>query len=261
MRRRIRVVGEKPIVTQDGQRFIRFAGCANFRDLGGYPTRSGRRLRSGQVFRSDALHLLTADDVTQFRDQLRIGQVIDLRSTAELRIDGRGLLGAEPIHFRHLPLFDGAATASRALPADMDLADRYFSIVNHGMQPIGRVVTAIAESTDPTVYHCAAGKDRTGVISALLLGLLDVDDETIISDYALTQERLQQITERLAADQGYWTAAIRTLPPDTLHARPQTMIAFLEQLQAKYGSTRAYARAAGVSDRTLEQLRERLLVG
>jgi len=248
-------------VTQASQRFGRLEGCVNFRDLGGYPTRSGKTVRTGQVFRSDTLHLLTANDVTHLRQQLRIGQIIDLRSTGELRVDGRGLLEAEPIRFQHLPIFDGDTAASRHLPAAMDLADRYFFMADLGVQPIGRILTAITEASEPTVYHCSAGKDRTGVISALILSLLDVDADIITGDYALTQERMQQIVERLAADKGYWTAVVTTLPPETLHARPQTMVAFFEKLRAKYGSTRAYVRAAGVTDRAVEQLRERLLLG
>lgn len=248
-------------MNQDRQRFVDFEGCSNFRDLGGYPTRSGRTVCTGQVFRSDALHMLTTNDLAHFRDQLRIGQVIDLRSSAELRIDGRGLLEGEPIGFHHLPIFDGDAAASRDLPAEMDLADRYFFMAELGMQPIGRIITAIAESAAPSVYHCTAGKDRTGVISALILGLLDVDDEIIVGDYALTHERLHAIVARLAADKGYWTAVTDTLPRDTLHARPRTMLAFLEKLRAKYGSSRAYARTAGVTDRTVQQLQGRLLLG
>jgi protein-tyrosine phosphatase len=248
------------MVRQDGQRFVRLEGCVNFRDLGGYPTRTGTRVRTGQVFRSDALHLLTASDVRYLRHELRIGQVIDLRSSGELRVDGRGLLEAEPIRFLHLPIFDGDAAANRDLPVTMDLADRYFSMAEFGLERIGQILTAIAEASEPTVYHCSAGKDRTGVISALVLTLLDVDAETILHDYALTQERMPQIAERLSADKGYWTSVIHTLPPDTLHARPRTMRTFFDRLHAKFGSTRAYVRAAGVTDRSLDQLRERLLV-
>lgn len=239
---------------------MRLEGCVNFRDLGGYPTRTGKHVRTGQVFRSDALHLLTARDVNRLRHELRIGQVIDLRSTGELRVDGRGRLEAEPIRFQHLPIFDGDAVADRARPAAMDLADRYVSMAELGMQRIGRIVTAIAEASEPLVFHCSAGKDRTGVVAALLLSLLDVEAEIILSDYAVTQERMAQIAARLSADKGYWTAVIRTLPPDTLHARPQTMCVFFEKLHAKFGSTRAYVRTAGVTDRALDRLRERLLV-
>src|SRR5438874_11967503 len=86
------------------QRVIDLEGCLNFRDLGGYPTADGRRIRWRLVFRSDALHHLTAGDLVHVRDELRIATVVDLRSTAELRTEGRGVLADEAIAFHHLPL-------------------------------------------------------------------------------------------------------------------------------------------------------------
>lgn len=256
--------GGQKIVMQEWQRTVRLHGCANFRDIGGYPTRDGRTVRTGQVFRSDALRLLTASDIARLRDELRIGHVIDLRSTAELRIDGRGLLEHEPVRFQHLPLYDGngsrrsVSADSRQRPALSDLAALYMLMAEVAMQRIGNVIRAVAQSTEPTVYHCAAGKDRTGVISALILGLLDVEEEIIVADYALTQEHLGQIIPRLLADAGYRTM-LEELPPDTMHAQPQTMRRFLQGLQSKYGSIDGYARAAGISEETVGHLRKRLL--
>src|SRR5438105_11327825 len=88
------------------RRVIDLEGCLNFRDLGGYPTADGRTVRWQQVYRSDALHHLTPAEVARVRDELGIAAVVDLRSTAELRGEGRGLLAREPLGFHHLPLFD-----------------------------------------------------------------------------------------------------------------------------------------------------------
>jgi protein-tyrosine phosphatase len=241
------------------KRTIELDGCLNFRDLGGYPTRTGKTIRWAQVFRSDALHLLSDHDVTRLRLELCIGDVIDLRSTDELEMDGRGRLAAEPIRFHHVPLFDAGIQQRRDLPEPMNLADRYFLLAEYAMDPIARVITTLAVTATPAVYHCAAGKDRTGVISAVLLGLLDVDDEIIVADYALTQENLDQIIDRLMATEGY-QAMLAALPPDTLHAEPETMSTLLNRVRAKYGSMRGYARAAGVSEDTIGQLQERLVV-
>jgi protein-tyrosine phosphatase len=243
---------------QKWQRTVRLDGCVNFRDLGGYATREGKRVRTGQVFRSAALHLLSASDIARLRDELRIGSVIDLRSTAELRADGRGLLEREPIRFQHLPLYDGNGTDTSERPAIPDLAALYVLMAEGAMRQIGNVLSAVAWSTEPTVYHCAAGKDRTGVVSALILGLLEVEEEFIVADYALTQEHLDQIIPRLLADAGY-RAMLQELSPDTMHAQPQTMRGFLQALQGKYGSIHGYAETAGVSAETIRQLRERLI--
>src|SRR5207249_1518323 len=124
--------------------------------------------------------------------------------------------------------------------------------------PIAHLITLLAEAAGPVVYRCAAGKDRTGVVSAVLLGLLGVRDEVVVADYAATGENLDAIIERLMAARGYQTM-LAALPPDTLHAEAETMIAFLARIRERYGSMRGYVRAAGVADAVVERLAERLL--
>jgi protein-tyrosine phosphatase len=238
-------------------RQIVLAGCHNFRDLGGYPTTDGTTLRWRQLFRSDGLERLTAADVVQIRDHLRIGTVIDLRSSSELEAEGRGPLAELPIRFHHLPLFDGDTRGARGESANLSLGRRYFLLARMASERIGAVITALAEADGPAVYHCAAGKDRTGVISAVLLGLLGVPDAAVVADYAATKDNLDAIVARLASLKGY-RAVLRDLPPDTLHAEPETMAEFLESIRAEYGSMRDYARQAGVRIATIDQLRERL---
>ena len=240
------------------QRVIDLEGCLNFRDLGGYPTFDGRRVRWRLVFRSDALHHLSAADVTRVRDELRIAAVVDLRSSAELRTEGRGRLAGEAIAFHHLPLFDGNAARPEGWAAVDTLADRYTLLAEFAKAPIARVVDLLAAAEGPVVYHCAAGKDRTGVISAVLLGLLGVPDEVVIADYAATQECLDAIVERLMATKGYQTM-LAALPPDTMHAESETMATFLTSIRARYGSMRGYARAAGVEEAAIDRLAVRLL--
>ncbi len=239
------------------QRTIDLDGCLNFRDLGGYPTAGGRTVRWRQVFRSDSLCHLGRGAVQRLREEIGLGVVIDLRSTAELRAEGRGPLAHEALAFHHLPLYDGD-TARAAPSAELTLADRYVLLAEFARGPIAAVIATLAGSAAPAVYHCAAGKDRTGVVSALLLGLLDVPDEVIVADYAATKENLDAIVERLMAAKGYH-AMLSALPPDTLHAEPETMLGFLERLRALHGSIADYARSAGVSDDTLAALRARLI--
>ena len=104
----------------------------------------------------------------------------------------------------------------------MTLTDRYFLLAEFAKRPIAAVIGTLAATDAPAVYHCAAGKDRTGVVSAILLGLLGVPDEVIVADYAATQENLDAIIERLMSTEGYHDM-LSALPPDTLHAEPQTM--------------------------------------
>lgn len=240
------------------QRRIPLEGCFNFRDLGGYPVAGGRRVRWRLLYRSDALHHLTQRDVELLQEELRIGHIVDLRSSAEVASEGQGLLASGPARIHHLPLYDGPSAEGRERAESLSLADRYFLMADFARKPIVRVLETLAGSDAPAVYHCAAGKDRTGVISAVLLGLLEVPDEIIVADYAASQEQLDAIVDRLMGAEGYQTM-LEALPADTLHAVPETMVRFLEQLRDRYGSVETYALESGLSTTGLERLRRRLL--
>lgn len=240
-------------------RLVELEGCLNFRDLGGYPTDSGNTVRWGQLYRADGLHHLSQTDVRHLRDEIGLGDIIDLRSSQELALDGRGRLETERIRFHHLPLFDvDRPTEQRAAAPVANLAELYLLMAEHAKAPIRRVIATLANTDSPAVYHCAAGKDRTGVISALILGLLGVAHEVIVADYAASRENLDAIVERLQSSEGYadmW----KELPPDTLHANPETMIETLAGVDARYGGMEGYAREAGLSQAELDALRNRLL--
>ncbi len=245
------------------KRSIDLEGCFNFRDLGGYPTADGRTVGWRLLFRADGLHHLTPADVATLRDELELGEIIDLRSSGELRSDGRGRLAEESIRFHHLPLFDrdhDKRTHPDYDPNDVTLADRYFFLAELAKQAVANVIGVLADTESPAVYHCAAGKDRTGVISAILLSVLGVPDEIIVADYAASKDNLDSIIDRLMSSEGYQNM-LDALPPDTMHAEPDTMIDFLARLTEKYGSVTNYAIDAGVTGAQIDGLKSRLLVG
>ena len=191
--------------------------------------------------------------------QLGVRRVVDLRSSHELAIEGRGLLAQQDrAAFHHLPLFDGDTAAGRAQADTLTLADRYFLMAEYAKEPIAQVLAALAESEGAAVFHCAAGKDRTGVISAVILGILGVRDEVIIADYAASEENIDAIADRLLASAGY-KEMLEALPADTLHAAPETMVALLDQVRGRYGSMRGYAEEIGVSSVHLDRLQAELL--
>jgi protein-tyrosine phosphatase len=234
-------------------------GCNNFRDLGGYPTANGASLRWRALFRADGLHHLTERGVATVRDELGIREIVDLRSSGEIDLDGRGPLAAEEVRFHHLPLFDGEISPEqRRQSDDISLGDRYAMMLRFASGPIARVIETLARVDAPAVFHCAAGKDRTGVLSAVILGALDVRDEVIVADYAATREGLDAVVERLMQSEGY-REMFAALPPDTLHAEPETMISLLEHVRAEYGSMRGYLREVGVADEVVERLAAQLL--
>ena len=242
------------------QRLIDLDGCLNFRDLGGYPTTDHRQVRWRRVFRADALHLLTPRDLDRLVEDLQLQHVIDLRSTAERKADPeRPLDQCDALEIHHLPLYDGERSERPGGSLEeMSLAQRYMGLLDIAQSRVARILEILSEAEGACVYHCAAGKDRTGVVSAVLLGVLDVEPRVIIADYAATQENLDQIIERLLETRGYDTV-LDPLPADTLHARPETMRELLEGLARTYGSAMDYARASGVHASTLERLRANLL--
>lgn len=231
----------------------------NFRDLGGYPTADGRRLRWRKLYRSDALHALSDSDVRRLRGELGLRDVIDLRSSAELAAEGRGPLEREPVAFHHLPLFDGDTLADdREASRTLTLGQRYVGLLEVARKPIARVVGILAASEGGAVYHCAAGKDRTGLISAILLGVLGVPDDLIVADYVRSADQIDAIIERVMNMKGY-EEALKTMPADTLHAKPESMETLLDHVRSQYGSMADYLRSADVGDDVIGRLRDNCL--
>jgi protein tyrosine/serine phosphatase len=247
-------------VTPPAERFVELEGCSNFRDLGGWTGRGGRAVRRGLVFRADGLHELSARDIAHLRKQVGIRAVIDLRTPSEVEHEAHGPLIAPPVLYHHVSLLPPARQPPRLLaPGETFALDRfYLGILRRGGQGIARVLELLAAAGEPAVFHCAAGKDRTGVIAGLLLALLEVDDAQIAEDYALTQRGIEGIANRLRRSRGY-TDLWKELPAETLHARPDTMHAWLAAVRHEWGSAEGYARSAGVSPAVLERLRARLL--
>lgn len=175
------------VVTTD--RRVGFQGITNFRDLGGYRSRSGGRVRWGMVFRADALHGLVADDLVLY-EQLGVRRVYDLRSDEE-RAERPNHMESE-----HLTVLSRPAGSDMAAPpahgdsvADGEriLAQMYKGLLDHAAAQIGRLLTGMADEGGlPAVFHCHAGKDRTGVVAAVLLDVLGVDRSDILEDYELT---------------------------------------------------------------------------
>jgi protein-tyrosine phosphatase len=234
---------------------VRLEGCFNFRDLGGYATRDGRHVRWRRLYRSDALHHLSDADLRHVRDELGVRTIVDLRSSAERSGEPTSPLAAPPVQVHHVPLFDRERSGSTP---SLPLADIYLMLLRFAREPIANAVRVLASSNEPALFHCAAGKDRTGIVAAVLLGALGVRDEDIVEDYAATKQGLVGIVERLRGSDSY-QYVFTELPPDTLHAEPETMARVLKEAGEEYGSMRRYLMQAGLGDAELRRLEESLL--
>lgn len=241
-------------------RHVELEGAWNFRDLGGIRARNGRRIREGLVFRADALHRLTPNDQRAL-GALGIGRVFDLRSERELAQDGIGEFAAADDRHRHTPLV--AVTLSPFDPSidwkSLDLSSRYAQMLAEGGAVVAQVLASLGEqNAAPTVFHCTAGKDRTGVLAALLLLALGVERDLVVEDYAQSEAFLAHLlSDRREAliESGLDIEAVAYLTTSP----PERMAATLEYLDSELGGAEAYLDSVGVLAKHRAALRERLL--
>jgi protein tyrosine/serine phosphatase len=236
-------------------RLLPLVGAYNFRDLGGYPTVDGRTTRWGRLFRSDTLHELTEADLAVLR-RIGLASVIDLRTASEVQRTGRGLLQDEPIRYLHLSVMQEGISGNdepRPSLADLDLASLYLRWLDSGRQPFVDALGAVADPGGyPLVFHCAAGKDRTGLLAALVLDIVGVVREAIVEDYVLTATRLDLIQGRQRIDPV--TAQQMAEAPHLFVVEAETMERFFEGLDARYGGARRWALAAGCPPESLDAM-------
>ncbi len=244
-------------------RRIELDGPCNFRDLGGYSTVDGHTTKWGRLYRSDSMHTLTDADLPMLHE-LRVRTAIDFRSSTEIAETGIGPLHDASIRHVHSPTFDGGRPSERmALPTgDWTAADFYLLMLTSGAPAYVHAAATLTEADAlPAVFFCMAGKDRTGVFAALVLGLLGVPDEVIIDDYSLTNERLDVITARRIALRGEAGEEQRwaNLPDDLKGAHVRTMEGFLERVHDRWDTWADCAADIGITDDTVASLRAQLL--
>jgi protein tyrosine/serine phosphatase len=237
-------------------RELSLEGSVNFRDLGGLLTTDNRRTRAGRLFRSDALHRLTNADL-DILSELRIATLIDLRSQSELERSGPSPLLDRGTRHLHLPLFS-SDTSPAAIDPALTLGDLYVSMLERGTDRIRMIFEILADGRDlPAVVHCAAGKDRTGVVTALILRSIGIADITIVEDYALTDRNMMRLIEQMQAS-GQPLSGMR-VPDHYMRAVPETMELFLKTVDDTYGSTSGYLTHAGVDAPVIAAVRDQLL--
>ncbi|MHB8330204.1 MAG: tyrosine-protein phosphatase [Acidimicrobiales bacterium] len=244
----------------DPSRHIALRGCCNFRDLGGYPTADGRRTCWRRLFRADGLAWLTDGDL-EILTELGVRSVIDLRTPLEMETRGRFRDDVDGVAYHHLPLTD-TLPGEEQVPAWDDTAfvsSRYATMLRDGADTVTRAVTMLADADNlPAVFHCSVGKDRTGVLSAVVLGLLGVPDEVIVEDYALSASAMERILERLQGEFPDAAEVVTRYAPVILSVEPDSMAGFLAAVHHDHGSFAALAVSLGLTG-AVERLQAELL--
>lgn len=239
----------------------------NFRDVGGHRASGGRRVASGRLFRSDSPHLARDGDLAILAE-LGVRTVVDLRTNVELAERGGYPVDRHPVRHHHLPLIvrpwdDDARLGAEVAPdrTAAFLTARYTEMLAEGGGALAAIVELLADAdTYPVVVHCAVGKDRTGVVAAMLLELLGVDDGPIVHDYAISALGMVRIESWLVANDPAEAEAWLQQPRAWLASPPAAMAAFLEHLRGEHGSAEGYLLARGVAPASIAGVRANLLV-
>jgi protein-tyrosine phosphatase len=263
-------------VTPDGEwdnqdmAWIDLEGAVNVRDVGGTPTADGGETVYRRLLRSENLQDLTPGDIELLVDEIGLTTVVDLRSTRELMIEGPAPLDAvDGVQHAHHPVLkeflDASDTVASALllTAQQEDAERYpddlmtghyLGYLENRPEEVVGALRSIAAAPGAAIVHCAAGKDRTGVVTALALTIAGVEPEVIVADYVATNERIEAIIDRLNRTKMYG-GSVGTQSVRAHAVRPETMRAFLEQLDVRYGGLTKWLADNGFGEDDLARLR------
>ena len=228
------------------ERRIVLGKMLNLRDLGGYPTADGRTTRWGVLLRGDKPMGLTDADV-QLLLERNITTIIDLRSPAEARQFPDELTACSDFSCHFIPMSTG-----EKLPNEEELIGLGYFRTLERKDTIRSVLETIADAPGGVLFHCMAGKDRTGCIAALLLTLAGVDRLDILADYQVSQTYIRPVIR--------WMRETRSdLPAYVGLSKPEYLEDCLERLEGAYGSVLDYLYAAGLTDPVLDRLKRKLL--
>ncbi|HLM07208.1 MAG TPA: tyrosine-protein phosphatase [Blastococcus sp.] len=268
-------------------RWVRLDGTTNTRDLGGLPTTDGGRTVAGRVLRSDNLQTLSPEDVRRLVDEIGLRQVIDLRTTAEILLEGRGpLRDVDDVVHQHFsllperghhtdvfaveeddPVHDLPADwVESLLPRQTAEHDReeppavrsYLGYLSDRADNVVAALRALATAgPGASVVHCAAGKDRTGVVVALALAVAGVGHEEIVADYALTADVIDALVAKLAASPTY-AEDMEQRDVASHTPRAETMDRVLTLLDERFGGAAGWLDSHGFGADEQAALRARL---
>lgn len=266
--RRSTPTADSYIIPMPLDRSLILEGSWNVRDIGGLETRDGRRVKTGQIYRSGALSELTPAGMEQL-SALGVQIVCDMRSMEEITIAPDRL--PESIRHFHDPLDTEDNQLERLLSILFyrrhlkKMLPRMYTevMIDRNARLIGDILRRLAEPENrPAIIHCSAGKDRTGVLIALLLGLLDVPESDIIADYTQTNlayDHISELAAKLLQRIAFLGVRPRHIQP-LIVADPAVMQITLDHVRTTYGSIRDYLlNAAGLDEATLQRLCDDLL--
>jgi protein-tyrosine phosphatase len=237
---------------------------ANFRDLGGIAVRTGV-IVDGQIFRSDDLATVNMSEAERVASH-GIGLIIDLRATVEAQITGRGNLASFEIDYINLPL-----TSDKAAPHELfqnlgpegvttqAMGNWYFQLFLNAAPVLIEALNLIAHQEQPVVFHCVAGKDRTGLLALSLLSVLEASRESIIHDYAETQKVMPEVNKRISSMSNNFSRDDMLKAGSMLRADAESFEIFFDLIDSSNSDVVSVLKAKGLSDEVISMLRSRYI--
>lgn len=227
----------------------------NFRDVGGLRTIDGRKLRSGLLFRSDSVQDITEAEAEVLVNKLGVRYLIDLRTGPEAVQQGRGPLANLPVSYLNIPLVDVDGPTG---PPGRVLLDFYIDHLEHDPNLPVAIETVAHTVRRPTLVHCAAGKDRTGLTILLVELLCGVTVEDATADFLLTRANMEAIRTRLRGWPRYANNMAR-LSAEIYDCEHHSIDGLIEELRHRYGTAADWARTKGLPEESIVLLRQRLV--
>ena len=251
-------------MTEKQGRHFRFGSVTNFRDIGGYRDRQGRAVAWRKVFRSGEFSRISRDDYERLMRETGLKTLIDLRSPFEVERHGIGLPAGTAIEYRNIAFMtdDDPGANARRYEHCTNMGEFYLEMArqkDYGQRIIEALEVIADPKNHPLVFNCAVGKDRTGMLAAVLLSLLGVPEEDIIEDYTLSEPYMDELLARLKNSPRKNDPPL-DIPAYFWKASPESMALFLGTICKEYGSVKDYLARAGGDASLAARLQKALLV-
>lgn len=229
-------------------------GAHNVRDLGGYPAEGGKETKYKVFLRGDSLHGLTKED-EEYLDDYGVRLVIDVRGKNEAFMHPDHI-DKKQIKRLHVPLLDHIQSEAMLGKMPDDMGDMYIGLVEKSKDGLKEIFTRMADAEGVTLYHCTAGKDRTGIITMLVLKLAGVPDDVVLADYAVSETYMKEMFEK---QRGMVEKAGVKVPEYVFRSKPEYMRKLMEHIAQKYGTAKDYLMDIGLSDAEIGRLKGKIV--
>ena len=240
-------------------REIKFEGFVNCRDLGGYRAEGGRTVTRQRLFRSGYIHQATTRDLNRLKEELKLTSVINLRGNKAGQQKEVSLLNDAGIKYFNTPFF---SYQQEELHLDFtNRGEAFLFRIRHKeyAKPIIAALEIIADPKNlPLLFHCGAGKDRSGLVAAFVLSVVGVAESDIIADYILSAPYMRELVAGMMNDSNT-PEEEKNLPAYTWEATAESMALFLTGLKREFGSARGYLKMNGADKSLFGRLEKALL--